>query len=50
LINATTGVRIFDIFDFHWAGWDGNYKQIKDISNSQYYDFKQYIYPISRMI
>jgi len=42
-INATTGVRIFDIFDFHWAGWDGNYKQIKDISNSQYYDFKQYI-------
>ncbi|PJA10868.1 hypothetical protein COX67_02760 [Candidatus Falkowbacteria bacterium CG_4_10_14_0_2_um_filter_36_22] len=33
----------FNVFDFHWAGWYGSYKQIKDVGNNQYYDFKKYV-------
>jgi len=42
-IKKQSGGETFDVFDFHWAGWYGSYKQIKDVSNGQYYDFKKYV-------
>lgn len=42
-IKAVTGVSIFDVFDFHWAGYYGSYLELRDISDGQFYGFRDYV-------